>query len=52
MTLTNQEMRERLEGMGYDLTNDQGEYSELVMADIAANAEKYKWDEEKEFWIV
>lgn len=48
MTMNNQEMKEHLETMGYDLTNDQGEYSELVMADIAANVEKFKWNETKE----
>jgi hypothetical protein len=51
MTWTNQEMKTYLEGLGYDLTNDQGEYSELIMVDIAANVEKFKWDEEREVWF-
>lgn len=50
MTWTNEEMKERLELLGYDLTDDNGEYSESIMVDIAANLEKYKWDDENEVW--
>lgn len=49
-TWTDQEMREHLEELGYDLTDDEGNYDEGVMVEIASMVEKYKYDEETETW--
>lgn len=52
MSLTDKEMRERLELLGYDLTNTEGNYSVSIMSEIASLTEGYKWDEEKEVWLI
>jgi len=49
-TWTDKEMKERLEGMGYDLTDDEGSYDSSLLAEIASMTEGYKWDDEKEVW--
>lgn len=49
-TWTEKEMKERLEGMGYDLKNDEGEHDEGLLTEIASMLEGYKWDDEKEVW--
>lgn len=46
-TWTDEEMKERLEGMGYDLTDDEGEYSDGIMAEIASMSEGHKWHDDE-----
>lgn len=49
-TWTDQEMRERLEQMGYDLTDDNGEYDVGLMVEVASMSEGHTYDEEKGVW--
>lgn len=49
-TWTDDEMKERLESMGYDVTDDEGEVDTGLLAEVASMTEGYKWDEEKEVW--
>lgn len=44
------EMKEHLELLGYDLTDNAGNFSSLVLADVAANAEKFKFVETSGRW--
>lgn len=47
---TDKEMKELLESSGYDLTDEKGEFSSLVMSDVAANTEKYKYNKMHRYW--
>ncbi|MGN7300419.1 hypothetical protein [Ferdinandcohnia sp. SAFN-114] len=47
---TDSEMRQMLEFLGYDLTDDSGEFDHSLMVSIASMAEKFKWDEINEVW--
>lgn len=49
---SDEEMAVHLKAMGYSLTNseDEGEFSTAILADVAANSEKFKWDDVKEVW--
>lgn len=49
-TWTDEEMKCLLKELGYDLTNDRGEFSSYIMSDISVNSEGYKWDDENELW--
>lgn len=50
MTWTDEEMKEKLQLIGYDLTDEEGNYSRVLMVEIASLTEGYKWDDEKEVW--
>jgi len=50
VTKTDSEMRQLLEFVGYDLTDDNGEFDHSLMVSIASMAEKFKWDEINEVW--
>lgn len=41
-TRTDDEMKVRLESMGYNVTDNEGE--------VASMSEGYKWDDEQEVW--
>jgi len=43
-------MRRMLEFLGYDLTDDNGEFDHSLMVSIASMAEKFMWDEINKVW--
>lgn len=49
---TDEQMRKKLESLGYDFTDENGEFDLKSMIEVASVIKNYKWDEKKEVWYI